>query len=60
MLHCIIELTLSLVEELPVVSFRFLALAVTSYVPLVGWIAFGLKSAFVTFLGVLWLRLWCC
>jgi hypothetical protein len=52
-------LTVLLLEELPVVAFLFLALSVTAYVPVVGWVAVGSIGFFVAFLGVLWLWIWC-
>ena len=54
MMHHMTALTIILLEELPVVAFLFLALSVTAYVPIVGWIGVGSISLFAAFLAVLW------
>ena len=39
---------------LPLTAFLFLALAVVAYVPIVGWVTFGITAFFVVIAVVLW------
>lgn len=58
-LRRIIAATIILLQELPIAAFLFLALSITAYVPIVGWVGVGSISCFAVFIGVLWFRLWC-
>ncbi|KAH8889094.1 hypothetical protein GQ53DRAFT_227388 [Thozetella sp. PMI_491] len=57
-MHSLMAATTILLEEVPVSAFLFLALSVTPYVPVVGWIGVGGISLFMIFLAILWFRLW--
>ena len=58
-LRRIVATMMLLLQELPVVAFLFLALSITAYVPVVGWIGVGSVSLFAAFIAVLWIMLWC-